>query len=30
MTGMSVDEYKAMMDAGGRSPSGMRSTKDKT
>lgn len=30
MTGMSVDEYKAMMDAGGRSPDGLRSTKDKT
>jgi protocatechuate 4,5-dioxygenase alpha chain len=27
MTGMSVDEYKAMMDAGGRSPEGVRSIK---
>ncbi len=27
MTGMSVDEYKAMMDAGGRSPEGQRSKK---
>ena len=27
MTGMSVDEYKAMMDAGGRSPVGLRSKK---
>ena len=25
MTGMSVEEYKAMMDAGGRSPEGVRS-----
>lgn len=28
MTGMSVDEYKAMMMAGGRSPSGVRSIKE--
>ncbi|WP_245892739.1 MULTISPECIES: protocatechuate 4,5-dioxygenase subunit alpha [Alphaproteobacteria] len=27
MTGMSVEEYKAMMDAGGRSPEGVRSIK---
>ena len=29
MTGMSVEDYKAMMDAGGRSPEGMRSIKGK-
>lgn len=29
MTGMSVEDYKAMMDAGGRSPQGMRSIKGK-
>ncbi|MEZ5945570.1 MAG: protocatechuate 4,5-dioxygenase subunit alpha [Hyphomonas sp.] len=28
MTGMSVDEYKAMMMAGGRSPNGLRSIKE--
>lgn len=28
MTGMSVDEYQAMMIAGGRSPDGLRSIKD--
>lgn len=28
MTGMSVDEYKAMMMAGGRSPEGLRSIKE--
>ncbi len=28
MTGMSVDEYKAMMMAGGRSPEGVRSIKE--
>ncbi|MFC6622669.1 protocatechuate 4,5-dioxygenase subunit alpha [Novosphingobium panipatense] len=28
MTGMNVDEYKAMMDAGGRSPKGVRSIKE--
>ena len=28
MTGMSVDEYKAMMMAGGRSPDGVRSIKE--
>lgn len=28
MTGMSVDEYKAMMMAGGRSPNGVRSIKE--
>ncbi len=28
MTGMSVEEYKAMMDAGGRSPNGVRSIKE--
>ena len=28
MTGMSVDEYKAMMMAGGRSPDGVRSKKE--
>lgn len=28
MTGMSVDEYQAMMIAGGRSPDGVRSIKD--
>ncbi len=28
MTGMTVDEYKAMMIAGGRSPDGVRSIKD--
>lgn len=27
MTGMSVEDYKAMMDAGGRSPDGVRSIK---
>ena len=27
MTGMSVEDYKAMMDAGGRSPDGVRSLK---
>ncbi|GAM05465.1 MULTISPECIES: protocatechuate 4,5-dioxygenase subunit alpha [Novosphingobium] len=30
MTGMSVEEYQAMMVAGGRSPEGARSIKDKT
>ena len=30
MTGMSVDEYKAMMMAGGRSPDGVRSIKEGT
>ncbi|NNC38325.1 MAG: protocatechuate 4,5-dioxygenase subunit alpha [Acidimicrobiales bacterium] len=30
MTGMSVDDYKAMMDAGGRSPDGVRSIKEGT
>jgi protocatechuate 4,5-dioxygenase alpha chain len=30
MTGMSVEDYQAMMIAGGRSPDGVRSTKDKT
>jgi len=30
MTGMSVEDYQAMMLAGGRSPEGMRSIKDKT
>ncbi len=30
MTGMSVEEYQAMMLAGGRSPEGVRSLKDKT
>ena len=29
MTGMSVDDYQAMMLAGGRSPEGQRSTRDK-
>ena len=29
MTGMSVDEYQAMMLAGGRSPEGVRSIKEK-
>jgi protocatechuate 4,5-dioxygenase alpha chain len=29
MTGMSVEEYQAMMNAGGRSPQGVRSIKDK-
>ena len=29
MTGMSVDEYQAMMNAGGRSPEGVRSKKGK-
>lgn len=29
MTGMSVDEYQAMMMAGGRSPEGLRSIKEK-
>jgi protocatechuate 4,5-dioxygenase alpha chain len=29
MTGMSVDEYQAMMIAGGRSPEGVRSTREK-
>lgn len=29
MTGMSVEEYQAMMNAGGRSPEGQRSLKDK-
>lgn len=29
MTGMSVEEYQAMMLAGGRSPEGLRSIKDK-
>lgn len=28
MTGMSVDEYKAMMQAGGRSPEGVRSIRE--
>jgi len=28
MTGMSVDEYQAMMIAGGRSPKGLRSIRD--
>ncbi|MDF1681218.1 protocatechuate 4,5-dioxygenase subunit alpha [Ponticaulis sp.] len=28
MTGMSVEDYKAMMDAGGRSPDGVRSIKE--
>jgi protocatechuate 4,5-dioxygenase alpha chain len=28
MTGMSVEQYKAMMDAGGRSPEGQRSIKE--
>ncbi|GGX63110.1 hypothetical protein GCM10011309_11350 [Litorimonas cladophorae] len=28
MTGMNVDDYKAMMDAGGRSPDGVRSIKE--
>ncbi|WP_375285364.1 protocatechuate 4,5-dioxygenase subunit alpha [Marinicauda pacifica] len=28
MTGMSVDEYKAMMQAGGRSPDGVRSIRE--
>lgn len=28
MTGMSVEDYKAMMDAGGRSPNGVRSIKE--
>jgi len=28
MTGMSVDDYKAMMDAGGRSPEGVRSIRE--
>jgi len=28
MTGMNVDDYKAMMNAGGRSPDGVRSIKD--
>lgn len=28
MTGMSVDDYRAMMDAGGRSPQGVRSVKE--
>lgn len=30
MTGMSVEDYQAMMIAGGRSPEGVRSLKDKT
>ena len=30
MTGMSVEDYQAMMIAGGRSPEGMRSIRDKT
>ncbi|RKF20679.1 protocatechuate 4,5-dioxygenase subunit alpha [Altericroceibacterium spongiae] len=29
MTGMSVEEYQAMMNAGGRSPEGVRSIKEK-
>jgi len=29
MTGMSVEEYQAMMNAGGRSPEGMRSIREK-
>lgn len=29
MSGMSVDEYRAMMNAGGRSPEGVRSIKEK-
>ncbi|MEO6093890.1 MAG: protocatechuate 4,5-dioxygenase subunit alpha [Novosphingobium sp.] len=29
MTGMSVEDYQAMMNAGGRSPEGVRSTKDR-
>ncbi len=29
MTGMSVEDYQAMMNAGGRSPEGQRSIKDK-
>ena len=28
MTGVSVEEYQAMMNAGGRSPEGVRSLKD--
>ncbi|WP_425229258.1 protocatechuate 4,5-dioxygenase subunit alpha [Sphingomonas sp.] len=30
MTGMSVEDYQAMMVAGGRSPEGLRSIRDKT
>jgi protocatechuate 4,5-dioxygenase alpha chain len=30
MTGMSVEDYQAMMNAGGRSPKGVRSIRDKT
>lgn len=30
MTGLSVEEYQAMMNAGGRSPQGVRSIKDNT
>jgi protocatechuate 4,5-dioxygenase alpha chain len=30
MTGMSVEEYQAMMKAGGRSPDGVRSIRDKS
>jgi protocatechuate 4,5-dioxygenase alpha chain len=30
MTGMSPEDYQAMMVAGGRSPDGMRSLKDKS
>tara|TARA_B000000460_G_C21357276_1_gene323840 strand:- start:243 stop:419 length:177 start_codon:yes stop_codon:yes gene_type:complete len=29
MTGMSVEDYQAMMNAGGRSPDGVRSIRDK-
>ena len=29
MTGASVEDYQAMMNAGGRSPEGLRSLKDK-
>jgi protocatechuate 4,5-dioxygenase alpha chain len=29
MTGMSVEDYQAMMVAGGRSPDGVRSIRDK-
>jgi protocatechuate 4,5-dioxygenase alpha chain len=29
MTGLSVEDYQAMMNAGGRSPEGQRSTRDK-
>jgi len=30
MTGMSVEDYQAMMNAGGRSPDGLRSIRDKS